>query len=43
LIYSQSVKTTESGDVGGYVSGKKINGCKRYAMMDMNRPGFTGG
>lgn len=36
MIYNQSVKTTESGDVGGYDSGKKIKGCKHYAMMNTN-------
>ena len=34
VIDSQTVKTTESGGVGGYDAGKKINGRKRHAIVD---------
>ena len=34
VIYSQSVKTTESGGVCGYDAGKKIKGRKRHIMTD---------
>ena len=34
VIDSQSVKTTESGGIRGFDSGKKINGRKRHAMVD---------
>ncbi|MCK4207745.1 transposase, partial [Brucella pituitosa] len=31
---SQSVKTTESGGIRGFDSGKKINGRKRHIVVD---------
>ena len=34
VIYSQSVKTTESGGVRGYDAGKKIKGRKRHIGTD---------
>jgi hypothetical protein len=33
IIDSQSVKTTESGGPRGYDAGKKVNGCKRHALV----------
>lgn len=34
MIYSQSVKTTESGGVSGYDAGKKIKGRRRHISVD---------
>ncbi len=34
VIDSQSVKTTESGDISGYDAGKKIKGRKRHIVTD---------
>ena len=34
VIDSQSVKTTESGGICGYVAGKKIKGRKRHILTD---------
>lgn len=34
VIDSQSVKTTEAGGPRGYDAGKKVNGCKRHALVD---------
>ena len=34
IIDSQSVKSTESGGVGGYDAGKKIKGRKRHIVVD---------
>ena len=34
IIYSQSVKTTESGGPKGYDAGKKVSGRKRHIITD---------
>jgi transposase len=36
VIDTQSVKTTESGGLRGYDAGKKINGRKRHAVVDID-------
>jgi transposase len=41
IIDSQSVKTTEAGDPHGYDAGKKINGRKRYALVDTDWRGLV--
>ena len=41
IIDSQSVKTTEAGGPRGYDAGKKINGRKRYALVDTDGRGLV--
>ena len=34
IINSQSVKTTEAGEMRGYDAGKKVKGCERHIIVD---------
>src|SRR5271166_4551695 len=40
IIGSQSIKTTETGGPRGYDAGKKVNGCKRHALVDTDGRGL---
>jgi transposase len=40
VLYSQSVKTTESGGPRGYDAGKKVKGRKRQVMVDSDGRGL---
>jgi hypothetical protein len=35
ILDSQSIRSSEAGDVCGYGAGKKIRGCKRHILVDI--------